>query len=282
MPSLDGKASREVSSILSPGLEQGNVNGHLARRLISGHDLAQSDPFILMAEDWMPRDAFPLHPHRGIETVTIVLDGALEHFDSAGHKGVIEAGDAQWMTAGSGVTHEENALPGSIAHTLQLWVSLPAEAKMTTPRYQDLRGAALPVRREEGVEVRVLSGRSGGVTSPTLNHVRVTAIDARLDPNAGFDQEFEAGANAFVIVLEGDVLVGEQQRRVGAGELAWLSSAGSEETSFVALSAGRLPTRALVFAGRPLREPVVMGGPFVMNTAEQVQQAYLDYRNGLF
>lgn len=274
--------SREVASVVSPAFERGSADGHMARRLIDGKDLASTDPFILMAEDWMPRDAFQAHPHRGIETVTLVLDGALEHSDSAGHGGVLKAGDAQWMTAGRGVTHNENTLPGIVAHTLQLWVNLPAASKMTEPRYQDLRGAELPVRREEGVEVRVLSGRSGNVVSPTLNHLPVTAIDARLDPDSGFEQTLSAGANAFVLVLEGEVVVGDLRRAVAKGELAWLDRGGSAGQTYVAITAGSSGARVTLFAARPLLEPIVFEGPFVMNTEEEIRQAYADYRAGRF
>ena len=144
--------SREVALIANPEFEAGPAAGHRARRLIDGGNPGFSDPFLLMAEDWVPRDAFSRHPHRGIETVTLVLDGALEHFDSAGNTGVIYTGDAQWMTAGRGVIHNENPLPGTTTHALQLWVNLPASEKMAAPRYQDLRGADLPRRREPGVE----------------------------------------------------------------------------------------------------------------------------------
>jgi redox-sensitive bicupin YhaK (pirin superfamily) len=161
--------SREVALIANPEFEAGRVAGHRSRRLIDGGNPAFSDPFLVMAEDWVPRDAFSRHPHRGIETVTLVLDGALEHFDSAGNTGVIYTGDAQWMTAGRGVIHNENPLPGTTAHALQLWVNLPASEKMAAPRYQDLRRADLPTRRERGVEIRLLSGSSGGVSSPTLD-----------------------------------------------------------------------------------------------------------------
>ena len=109
--------ARDVAHISNPPFEPGNVQGHRARRLINGRDVAATDPFILMAEDFMPRDAFGQHPHRGIETVTLVLEGAVEHFDNAGNEGLIEAGDAQWMTAGQGVIHNENTVPGAIAHT---------------------------------------------------------------------------------------------------------------------------------------------------------------------
>ncbi len=162
----------------------GHVPGHRARRLIEGSDPGFTDPFLVMAEDWMPRGAFPKHPHRGIETVTYVIDGAVEHFDSAGHCGRLGPGDVQWMTAGRGIVHEENAPQGLVAHTLQIWVNLPAAAKMTEPRYQDLIGANVPVRREPGVEARVFSGQSGDIVSNTVNHVPVTMIDAQIGPGA--------------------------------------------------------------------------------------------------
>ena len=273
---------RDVARIVDPQFESGRVQGHRARRLIDGHDVAGSDPFILMAEDFMPRDTFDEHPHRGLETVTLVLEGAIEHFDSAGNKGLIEAGDAQWMTAGRGIVHKENAVSGSTAHSLQLWVNLPASEKMAEPRYQALRGDTLPVRREAGVEIRLLSGRSGDVVSPTLNHVLVTALDARVASGASFKQLLEPGANAFVLIVEGDARVGSSERRVQAGELAWLTRDDEEEGSEVTIAGGDLDARVLLFAGQPLREPVAFGGPFVMNTEAEIKQAYIDYRAGRF
>ncbi|TXN00169.1 pirin family protein [Methylobacterium sp. WL64] len=275
-------AAREVTRIVNPRFEPGRVDGHRARRLIDGRDVPATDPFLLMAEDHMPRDAFSRHPHRGIETVTLVLDGAIEHFDSAGHTGLIVAGDAQWMTAGRGVTHEENAVAGSMARTLQLWLNLPAGDKMAEPRYQDLRGATLPVRREPGVEVKVMSGRSGDIVSPTLNHVPVTALDARIDPGASFRQDLEPDTNAFVLVLDGDVRIGMQAISVGEGELAWLTRSDGPEGSQVTVAAASRGARMLLFASPPLREPVVFGGPFVMNTQAEVDQAFADYRDGRF
>ena len=272
--------TRDVARIDNPPFEPGNVDGHRARRLIDGKDVEATDPFILMAEDYMPRDAFGRHPHRGIETVTLVLGGALEHFDSAGHRSLLEAGDAQWMTAGRGVTHEENAVAGSVAHTLQLWVNLSARDKMTAPRYQELRGESVPVRREAGVKIRVLSGRSGDVVAPTLNHVPVTALDVRIDPGASFRHTLEPDSNAFVLVLEGDALIGTRVSQ--AGEIAWLTRADGDESSEVTVTATGRSTRVLLFAARPLREPVVFGGPFVMNTPAEIQQAFADYQEGRF
>ena len=158
MLAITPSESREVALIANPEFEAGPAAGHRARRLIDGGNPGFSDPFLLMAEDWVPRDAFSRHPHRGIETVTLVQDGAVMHSDSVGNTGVIYTGDAQWMRW----RHpQENPLPGTTTHALQLWVSLSASEKMAAPRYQDLRGADLPRLREPGVEpsIRPLRGR---------------------------------------------------------------------------------------------------------------------------
>jgi redox-sensitive bicupin YhaK (pirin superfamily) len=136
-----------------------------------GRDWDATDPFLLLMEDWFPRGVFDWHPHRGIETVTYVIDGALEHQDNAGHSGTIRAGDVQWMTTGRGLLHVEQPPVGVTTHSLQLWVNLPASDKMAEPRYQDLVVAALPVRREPGATVRVYSGASGQVGASTKSHV---------------------------------------------------------------------------------------------------------------
>lgn len=282
MPHAIIPTERDVARIVNPPVEAGHVAGHTARRLIDGHDAHFTDPFVVMAEDWMPRDAFPTHPHRGIETVTLVLEGAVEHADSAGNRGLIEAGDAQWMTAGRGVTHAENALPDTVARTLQLWINLPAKDKMTAPRYQTLRGADMSVRLEPGVVIKVLSGTSGNVTANTLNHVPVTAIDASLQARSAFEQRLPSEDNGFVLVVEGEAIVGPNRTLVPAGSLAWLTRADGSAASTVTLGASNEPTRLLLFAGPPLREPIVLGGPFVMNTAAEIQQAIADYRSGRF
>jgi redox-sensitive bicupin YhaK (pirin superfamily) len=271
---------REVARIDDPEAAPGHAAGHRARRLIDGRDPAFSDPFVILAEDWMPRGAFPVHPHRGMETVTFVIEGSVEHGDSAGHGGVIQAGDAQWMTAGRGVRHEENAAEGTIAHTLQLWVNLPAAAKMTEPRCQDLAAGAMPVRREPGVEVRVFSGESGGVTSPTLNHVPITMLEVRIELGASFRQLLPTGDNAFVHVLAGVARIGAAATRVPANQLAWLTRSEEPGSSELTLTAEGTAARILLFAGRPLHEPIALGGPFVMNTQAEIRQAYADLRAG--
>lgn len=271
---------REVARIDDPKIAPGHVAGHRARRLIDGQNAAFTDPFLVMAEDWMPRGAFPVHPHRGMETVTFVIEGSVEHSDSAGHGGIIHAGDAQWMTAGRGVQHEENAPEGTTAHTLQLWVNLPAAAKMTEPRYQRLAGSSVPVRREPGVEVRVFSGRSGGVTSPTLNHGPVAMLDVRIEPGVSFRELLPASDNAFVHVLAGAPKIGDAGTLVQVNQLAWLTRSDEPGSSELTLRSESTAVRLLIFAGHPLREPIAFGGPFVMNTQAEIRQAFANFRAG--
>ena len=273
---------REVSRIDSPEFEPGRAPGHEARRLIDAVDSAFADPFLIMAEDWTTQGPFPVHPHRGIETVTFVIEGALEHRDSAGNGGVIHAGDAQWMTAGRGIQHEETPPKGTSAHTLQLWVNLPATAKLSEPRYQDLIEGAMPVRREPGVQVRVYSGRSGDTVSRTLNHVPVTMLEVRLDAGACLREQLPANENAFIYLLEGRLQIGEMETPVEAGELAWLTRAEEAGSSELQLTARTAAARLLLFSARPLKEPIAFGGPFVMNTPAEVAQAFADFRAGKF
>jgi redox-sensitive bicupin YhaK (pirin superfamily) len=233
-------------------------------------------------EDWFPRGVFGKHPHRGIETVTYVLEGRIDHYDNLGHEGAILPGDAQWMTAGRGLIHNEIPAEGDTVHSLQLWVNLPASEKMTAPRYQDLVGDAVPVRREPGAEIKVFSGSSAGVTAPTKNIVPVTLLEFRLEPGASVRQDLPADYNAFVVVLEGEGAIGEERRKVVAGDVAWLTRREDASPSETLVAAGEKPLRALLYAGRPLREPVVARGPFVMNTEAEIEQAYADYRAGRF
>jgi redox-sensitive bicupin YhaK (pirin superfamily) len=273
---------RRIARIDNPAAERGLVPGHRARRLIAGDEPDFTDPFVLMAEDWMPRDAFGIHPHRGIETVTYVVDGAVEHFDSAGNIGVIRAGDTQWMTAGRGIRHQENAPVGTTAHTLQLWINLPAAQKMTAPRVQNLIGDAVPVRRQAGVEIRVFSGQSGNAAAVTLNHVPVTMIEGRLEAGVCFTQNLRADENAFVVVLSGAIEIGAEDELVTAGELAWLTRAEAPALSEVSVATKDSPARILMLSASPLREPIAFGGPFVMNTEAEIRQAFADYRAGIF
>jgi redox-sensitive bicupin YhaK (pirin superfamily) len=276
---------REVRDIDHPEPQRGMTAEHRVRPLLPAAmrgDYAAVDPFLALMEDWFPRGVFGKHPHRGIETVTYVLEGRIDHFDNQGNAGVILPGDAQWMTAGRGLIHNEIPAEDVTVHSLQLWINLPAADKMTAPSYQDLVGAAVPTRREPGAQIRVFSGASGDVVSPTRNHVPVTLVEFRLDPGASVRQDLPADYNGFVVVLEGDGSLGAAPRPVVAGDVAWLTRQDEMGPSEILVAANARPLRALLYAGRPLREPVVAGGPFVMNTREEIARAYADYRAGKF
>jgi redox-sensitive bicupin YhaK (pirin superfamily) len=276
---------RSVLWIDRPEVQQGMTPQHRVRPLMPAAmrgDFAATDPFLALMEDWFPRGVFGKHPHRGIETVTYVLEGHIDHYDNQGHSGVIGPGDVQWMTAGRGLIHNEIPAEGVVVHSLQLWVNLPAANKMTAPRYQDLAGDAVPARREPGAEIRVFSGSSGGVTAPTENFAPVTMVEFRLEPGAWVRQDLPADYNAVVVVLEGAGALGAKGAPVAAGDVAWLTRGDDSAPSDIAIQAGDKPLRALLYAGRPLREPVVARGPFVMNTEAEIEQAYADYRAGRF
>lgn len=242
--------------------------------LIAPGNWAATDPFLLQAEDWYPRGVFAPHPHRSIETVTYVIDGAVEHYDNHGNAGVIGPGETLWMTTGRGVVHNELPPEGQSVHLLQLWINLPRSAKLMPMRYQELRPGDLPVLRQPGVEAIVFSGSSGGLASPTVNEVPVTMVEVRIEPGAGFEQELQAGHNAFVVVISGDGAIGDTPVR--AGDVAWLDRC--DDVSEVRLSGGDEALRAILFAGRPLREPVASRGPFVMNTELELDEAYGEFR----
>ncbi|HEX5494458.1 MAG TPA: pirin family protein [Mycobacteriales bacterium] len=253
------------------------------------------DPFIALSEDWFSRPGFNWHPHRGIETVTIVLDGALEHGDNRGCAGVLAPGDVQWMTAGSGIVHRELAFRDEHAHTLQLWVNLPAALKMTDARYQDLGADRLATVTGPGTLVRAISGSAGdpagdtagdsagGAVGPAENHWPITGLMLTLEPTSSLTQPLPGPERAFLYVLSGRVRVGRDGTVLGRNQVAWSDPVGPDR-SVLDLHApdGDEVVRAVLFAGRPIGEPVVLGGSFVMNTAEQIAEAYRDFHAGRF
>jgi redox-sensitive bicupin YhaK (pirin superfamily) len=239
------------------------------------------DPFLMLAEDFFQRGTFDLHPHRGIETVTYVIDGTLEHFDNKAGYGKLEPGDVQWMTAGKGVIHKEDPAPGSTVHSLQLWINLPSSKKMTEPRYQNLKSKDMPVRKEDGAVVRVFSGSSQGVQAPTLNHVPVTMVEILLEPGASVVQDLPGSYNGFLYILEGSGSFGIDGTEGQAGQVLFLSSAYGASESEIKITA-KEKLRVLLYAGEPINEPVVAYGPFVMNTPEEIRQAIIDYQTGKF
>ena len=221
---------------------------------------------------------FPDHPHRGFETVTYMLQGRMRHRDSAGNEGLLTPGAVQWMTAGRGVIHSEmpeqqnGAMEG-----FQLWLNLPAAAKMGAPWYRDIRPEEVPELRVDGATVRVIAGSSHGVAGAVVREgTEPLYLDLHLEAGARFDQPLPAGHNTFVYVYRGDLAVADSVVR--RQRMAILANDAASDG--VVLKAGAEGARALLIAGRPLREPIAQYGPFVMNTAAEIQQALQDFRAG--
>ena len=239
------------------------------------------DPFLMLdafgsdrADDYIA--GFPDHPHRGFETVTYMLAGRMRHRDSAGHEGLLADGGVQWMTAGRGVIHSE--LPEQTEGRMegfQLWLNLPAKDKLSPPWYRDIQSAELPEWRGEGVTARVIAGASHGVAAAVQREgTDPLYLDLHIDAGAAFEQPLPEGHNAFVYVYRGAVVIGTET--VPVQRMAILGNAGDG----VRLAGGAESARAILIAGRPLKEPIVQYGPFVMNTQQEIFQAVEDFRAG--
>jgi hypothetical protein len=257
------------------------------RRSIGTRTLDHLDPFLLLDhfESARPQDyeaGFPYHPHRGIETVTVVRSGVIAHRDSLGHAGQIGAGDIQWMTSGSGILHEEmpQVRPEGIGG-LQLWLNLPAREKMTRPKYRDLAGSRLvETGLEGGGRARVIAGAAAGgrLVGPVEGlAVAPQFLDVTLPAGARFREAVERGHTAFAYVDAGEVRFGPEQRPARAPALVIFG-----DGDLVEAAAGPAGGRFLLAAARPLGEPIARHGPFVMNTRAEIEQALRDLRTGHF
>jgi len=249
--------------------------------IIMPSDPRRTDPFLALAEDWFSEPGFEWHPHRGIETVTTVLDGVLEHGDNLGNAGALQPGDVQWMTAGRGIIHRELAFKNEFVHTLQLWVNLPSKKKMVPTAYQDLRAADRPVAESPGVRIDVISGAVAGVRGDAVNQHPIHGAVITLEPRAGIDFAIPTSHRAFLYVLDGAARIGGVD--VGEGAIAWSDPVRDGSSSLRIEGAGsEQPARVMVYSGAPLREPVVLGGPFVMNSRAEIEVAYRDFHAGKF
>lgn len=269
------------------GMPASDGAGVRLTRVIGTPQLDMLDPFLMLDEFGTdkPEDyiaGFPDHPHRGFETVTYMLDGRMRHRDNHGNEGVLVPGSVQWMTAGRGLVHSE--MPEQQAGRMrgfQLWVNLPASEKMTQPRYQEFAPDRIPqVRPAEGVTVKVIAGRVDQVAGPIVQPATEPVyLDIELAPGASWRHALPEGHNAFAYLFEGDGTVGEGDgaRALASQELAVLIGGPVFQ-----LSAGKSGARAILVAGAPLREPVARYGPFVMNTKQEIMQAFVDYQEGRF
>ncbi len=268
--------------------------GFPVRRAFHGVDLASLDPFIHLDQmgevEYAPGEpkGTPWHPHRGFETVTYMMDGTFEHSDSNGGGGVITNGDTQWMTAGAGILHIEKppealVVSGGLFHGIQLWVNLPRSQKWAPPRYQDIRAGevGLLASSDGGALVRVIAGELAGHAGPGSTYTPMTLVHATLSPEADMTLPWRADYNALVYVLAGHGTVGPDRVSIQTGQLAVLGAGSTLRVAASTAQESRSPTLdVLVLGGRPIREPVAWAGPFVMNTRDEVMQAFEDYQTG--
>jgi redox-sensitive bicupin YhaK (pirin superfamily) len=268
--------------------------GFPVRRAFAGVDLRDLDPFIHMDQmgevEYAPGEpkGTPWHPHRGFETVTYMLDGIMEHQDSNGGGGIISNGDTQWMTAGSGLLHIETppehlVLSGGLFHGIQLWVNLPKSLKWAPPRYQDIRGgdAALLSTQDGGALIRVIAGSVDGHDGPGSTHTPITLVHATVSPGAELVLPWQPEYNALVYVLAGQGSVGADRRPIRKGQLAVFGAGDTIRTAAGTTQSQAEPNLdVLIIGGRPIREPIAMAGPFVMNTRAEVIQAFEDFQAG--
>ena len=282
------RTPRRVSRLVRPHATVDGAGVHL-RRSIASAALDYLDPFLLLdqfgsddPDDYIA--GFPMHPHRGIETVTYMLAGVVRHRDTLGNSGTIQSGDVQWMTAGGGIMHEE--MPEQregLLYGFQLWVNLPAKDKMMAPRYQEIPASRIPeVRRADGTSMRVIAGAVDGVRGPVQDVIaNPTYLDVRVPAGVTFTQPVPPDHTCFAYLFEGKASFG-QAGIDGADEQeaqALLVLTGGDHVQATARDQG---ARFLLVSGQPLHEPIARYGPFVMNSRQEIQQALQDLRDGTF
>jgi redox-sensitive bicupin YhaK (pirin superfamily) len=248
--------------------------GHTAVSVVDPKEFSRNDPFIVLMDDRIDlepgREAGGAHPHGGFETVTFVVEGELRDRD----EGTLRTGDVLWMTAGSGVIHNENVVPLGKSRILQLWLTLPQSERWAAPRFEHVARDAAPVRRDPGVEARVYSGSSGSARATTHNYVPVTLIDLRLQPGARFVQELPDSYNGFLYVLDGAVSVGEERTRLTAGQVGWfaLPLPNASGVTSARITGGDNGARVMLYAGERQGVPIVMHGPFVGESRDDIRR----------
>jgi len=279
---------RKILRVIEPQIVLEGAGVKL-RRSIATPLLDYLDPFLLFdhfgsdnPSDYLA--GFPMHPHRGIETVTYMLDGMVNHRDSIGNSGIIEAGDVQWMTSGRGIMHEEMPQPrNGKMEGFQLWVNLPAKMKMTAPRYQEIASEDIPeIIRSDGVKIRVVAGNLDGVSGPVKEIVvSPTYLDMTIPENSSLVYSIDKDSTAFAYVIEGEAIFEAQCARI-VEPVAYHKLIVFGEGDYINVLTKEKNVRFLLISGKPIFEPIARFGPFVMNTREEIEQALRDLREGKF
>jgi redox-sensitive bicupin YhaK (pirin superfamily) len=252
-------------------------------RVFGYNETPEFDPFLLLDYFYTsnPVDVikgFPWHPHRGIETITYMLKGEVEHRDSLGNRGVIKNSEVQWMTAGSGIVHQEMPVPpDEYTEGFQFWLNLPADEKMTDPAYGDITADMLESYKGNGYLVKVIGGEYKGARGPVQRkRLSVNLLDIELEPKTDFDYMLSVPMNTFVFVFHGSAKIGVEKLHINSKTALRFNNAGPLHIST------EKGTRFILAEGKPLAEPIAWGGPIVMNTREQLGKAFEEYENGIF
>jgi len=254
--------------------------GHLAAPVVSPENFEMTDPFILLMDDHLDIGDRPVggpHPHAGFETVTLILDGAIFDRDEGG---TLNAGEVQWMTAGSGIIHSEDVRTKGKVRLLQLWLTLPKNRRWIAPEFQTINANEVPVRRENGAEIRVYSGASVGLQSGTRNHVSVTMVEINLASRASAEVDIPGSYNGFAFVIDGSVQIGDKTLNIG--QVGWLERPTDNGTSVVRVAAGESGARVVLYAGQPQGDPIVSYGPFIGDSKQDIARLFAEYQSGRF
>ncbi|XP_062616772.1 pirin-like isoform X1 [Saccostrea cucullata] len=280
-------SSRAVSSMKGRtvqkavlSVEQDEGVGARVRRSIGRPELKNFDPFLMLDEfKGKAPGGFPDHPHRGFETVTYVLKGSMRHEDFCGHKGIIQDGDLQWMTAGRGIVHCEMPHGEGEVHGLQLWVNLAKKYKMIEPAYQELKDKDIPRTTKNGVTVKVIAGEAFGIKSKVYTRTPTMYLDFKLDPGSKLEQPIPSGWRSFLYILSGKAKFGPagNQKEHEAHHTVTFNDDGD---SIQVENSGSTECHLVMIAGEPIKEPVFQYGPFVMSSEEELHQARKDYQFG--
>jgi len=272
----------EVSKIIDPKPASDGAGVKLKRSI--GVDPDYFDPFLMLDEfgsenkdDYI--GGFPPHPHRGIETVTYMLNGEFEHEDSTGAKGKMSAGDVQWMKTGSGIIHSEMpAMSEGKLHGFQLWVNMPAKLKMSKPKYIYIDSKKMKIHKDSEKKIKIVAGKFGDVEGPVTGHnIEPIYFDIELKKDKKFNFELPLTHNSFIYLIEGEIKIGDKNHKKVKNSTLILLTKGSELKV-----KGIIKSKFLLVSGKPIKEPIARGGPFVMNTKEEILEAVKDYHSGNF